>query len=122
MCPPSRRGELTTCRTIPDGLWLCDSHARSEPAIVRRRTEGEAEMPSQTAASLNVDRFWSTIERSAEIGKGRPGGLARLALTDADKEMREQFIAAGLSLSIYCALPHGPSTTGETSAFVSVNL
>ena len=36
---------------------------------------------------LEVDprRYWSTIERSAEIGVGRPGGLARVALSDADR-------------------------------------
>ena len=44
---------------------------------------------------LEVDprRYWSTIERSAEIGVGRPGGLARVALSDADREMRDQFVA-----------------------------
>ena len=30
----------------------------------------------------NIDRYWSTIESSAEIGKGRAGGLSRLTLTD----------------------------------------
>jgi N-carbamoyl-L-amino-acid hydrolase len=38
-------------------------------------------------------RYWSTVERSAEIGVGRPGGLARVALSDADREMRDQFVA-----------------------------
>src|SRR5204863_6886067 len=28
-----------------------------------------------------------------EIGVGRPGGLARVALSDADREMRDQFVA-----------------------------
>jgi N-carbamoyl-L-amino-acid hydrolase len=40
---------------------------------------------------LNADRLWSTIERSAEIGRSEGGGLSRLALTDSDKEMRDQF-------------------------------
>lgn len=40
---------------------------------------------------INADRFWATVERSAEIGKGRPGGLSRLALSDADREMRDLF-------------------------------
>ena len=31
--------------------------------------------------------------RSGEIGPGKAGGLRRLALTDADKEMRDQFVA-----------------------------
>ncbi len=41
---------------------------------------------------VNLHRFWSTIQRSSEIGSGRPGGLARLALSDADREMRDQFV------------------------------
>jgi len=40
--------------------------------------------------------------RSGEIGVGRPGGLKRLALCDADREMRDEFIqwcrAAGLTV------------------------
>ena len=52
---------------------------------------------------VNLDRFWSTIEASAQIGQGRPGGLARLTLTDADAEMRALFSGwcreAGLSVS-----------------------
>ena len=46
-------------------------------------------------ALIEVDprRYWSTVERSAEIGVGRPGGLARVALSDADREMRDQFVA-----------------------------
>jgi len=44
---------------------------------------------------LKIDpaRYWKTLERSAEIGVGRPGGLARVALSDADREMRDQFVA-----------------------------
>lgn len=41
---------------------------------------------------MNLPRFWSTIERSAEIGPGRPGGLSRLALSDSDQQMRHQFV------------------------------
>lgn len=40
---------------------------------------------------IDIERFWTTIERSAEIGPGRPGGLSRLALSDADKQMRDEF-------------------------------
>ena len=45
-------------------------------------------------SSLTVDarRFWSTVMRSGEIGPGKAGGLRRLALTDADKEMRDLFV------------------------------
>ena len=42
---------------------------------------------------VNPGRYWRTVERSAEIGVGRPGGLARVALSDADREMRDQFVA-----------------------------
>jgi beta-ureidopropionase / N-carbamoyl-L-amino-acid hydrolase len=44
-------------------------------------------MALDTSMRVDADRFWSTIERSGEIGKGREGGLSRLALTDADKEL-----------------------------------
>jgi N-carbamoyl-L-amino-acid hydrolase len=54
--------------------------------------------------AVNAARLWSTIERSAQIGVGRPGGLARVALSDADGEMRDQFVAwcreAGLAVSV----------------------
>ena len=56
--------------------------------------------------SLTVDakRFWSTVERSAQIGVGRVGGLARVALTDSDRRMRDEFCAwcraAALSLTV----------------------
>lgn len=43
--------------------------------------------------SINGDRLWSTIMRSGEIGPGRSIGLRRLALTDADKEMRDLFVS-----------------------------
>src|SRR5699024_1618739 len=41
---------------------------------------------------IDIGRYWSTIEQSAEIGKGRPGGLSRLALSDADWQMRDLFV------------------------------
>lgn len=44
------------------------------------------------AIRINDERLWGTIERSGEIGVGRPGGLARLALSDADREMRDLFV------------------------------
>ncbi|MGE0767563.1 MAG: Zn-dependent hydrolase [Hyphomicrobiaceae bacterium] len=40
---------------------------------------------------LDADRLWNSIMESAKIGKGSRGGLRRLALGDADKEMREVF-------------------------------
>ncbi|AWM87788.1 Zn-dependent hydrolase [Microvirga sp. 17 mud 1-3] len=61
-------------------------------------------MTLSASSRVNLERFWSTIERSAEIGKGREGGLSRLALSDADKEIRDVFVAwcreAGLSVSV----------------------
>ena len=56
----------------------------------------------ETRADLG--RFWSTIEASGQIGKGRPGGLSRLTLTDSDREMRDLFVEwcedAGLEVQI----------------------
>ena len=53
---------------------------------------------------MNADRFWSTIEASAQIGIGREGGLSRLALSDADKTMRDLFVQwcreAGLVVAV----------------------
>jgi len=56
--------------------------------------------------ALRIDpaRFWSTVMRSGEIGPGKAGGLRRLALTDADKEMRDLFVTwcteAGCTVAI----------------------
>lgn len=61
-------------------------------------------MPFPQTARINGSRLWSTIERSGEIGKGREGGLSRLALTDSDKEVRDQFVQwcqeAGLTVTV----------------------
>ncbi|MEZ5651083.1 MAG: Zn-dependent hydrolase [Burkholderiaceae bacterium] len=46
-----------------------------------------------TPLQADAGRFWGTVEVSAGIGVGRPGGLARVALNDDDRRMREQFIA-----------------------------
>jgi N-carbamoyl-L-amino-acid hydrolase len=65
---------------------------------------------TMTAASragglrVDRDRLWASLDRSAEIGAIAGGGLGRLALTDADREMRELFIewcrADGLEVSV----------------------
>jgi N-carbamoyl-L-amino-acid hydrolase len=61
---------------------------------------------SARANVLRIDgeRLWSTLERSGEIGPGRAQGLCRLPLTDADREMRDQFVdwcrEAGCTISI----------------------
>jgi len=53
---------------------------------------------------IDGDRLWRTLMRSGEIGPGRAGGLCRLPLTDADREMRDQFVAwckeAGCRVSV----------------------
>ena len=60
-----------------------------------------------TPRTLTVDgaRLWDTILGSAKIGPGRtPTGLRRLALTDADREMRDLFARwcreAGCSVTV----------------------
>jgi N-carbamoyl-L-amino-acid hydrolase len=45
-----------------------------------------------TSIGIDAGRFWSTVMRSGQIGPGKAGGLRRLALTDADKEMRDLFV------------------------------
>ncbi|MGD9806539.1 MAG: Zn-dependent hydrolase [Hyphomicrobiaceae bacterium] len=40
---------------------------------------------------IDADRLWRSIQESAKIGPGTRGGLCRLSLGDADKEMREVF-------------------------------
>lgn len=61
-------------------------------------------MSSSSSTHINIERFWQTIERSGTIGIGRPGGLARLTLSDSDKEMRDLFVSwcqeAGLTVRI----------------------
>ncbi|HJQ56206.1 MAG TPA: Zn-dependent hydrolase [Vineibacter sp.] len=53
---------------------------------------------------IDEQRFWATMARSAEIGKGRTTGLSRLALGDADKQMRDLFVGwcreAGLEVTV----------------------
>ncbi len=61
---------------------------------------------SDRANLLQIDgeRLWQTLTRSGEIGPGRAGGLCRLPLTDADRDMRDQFVSwceeAGCSVSV----------------------
>ena len=53
---------------------------------------------------IDARRFWSTVMRSGQIGPGKAGGLRRLALTDADKEMRDLFVTwcteAGCTITV----------------------
>jgi N-carbamoyl-L-amino-acid hydrolase len=49
-------------------------------------------MTTNQALTVNGSRLWDTVMASARIGPGRtPTGLRRLALTDADREMRDLF-------------------------------
>ena len=54
---------------------------------------------------IDEQRFWSTVERSGRIGVGRAGGLERVALTDSDGEMRNEFVQwckeAGLGVTLF---------------------
>lgn len=53
---------------------------------------------------VDFERFNASLEHSAKIGVGRENGLARLALTDADKQMRDDFVRwcreAGLQVKV----------------------
>ncbi|WP_282077385.1 Zn-dependent hydrolase [Epibacterium ulvae] len=53
---------------------------------------------------INAERLWDTLEVSARIGVGKSTGLSRLALSDDDKAMRDQFVqwctAAGCVLRV----------------------
>jgi N-carbamoyl-L-amino-acid hydrolase len=42
--------------------------------------------------SIDAERYWRSVEASGNIGPGRPGGLARVALSDADRQMRDLFV------------------------------
>jgi len=61
-------------------------------------------MGLDSAVRIDAARFWSTIMRSGNIGPGKAGGLCRLALTDADKQMRDVFVTwcteAGCTVTI----------------------
>ena len=55
---------------------------------------------------VNADRLWTTIDRSAEIGRFRATGLRRLALSPEDKEMRDVFV--GWAQEAGCAVDVDP--------------
>lgn len=44
------------------------------------------------ATRIDGGRLWDTVEQSARIGVGRPGGLRRLTLSDDDRQMRDLFV------------------------------
>lgn len=61
-------------------------------------------MPFTPDAVTDLDRFTTTLDASSRIGTGRSGGMSRLALSDADREMRDLFVSwcqqAGLAVSV----------------------
>ena len=65
--------------------------------------------------TIDADRLFNNIARSAEIGRFRGTGLRRLALTPADKQMRDEFVAWARAAG--CAHEDHASVTGaDTSA------
>jgi N-carbamoyl-L-amino-acid hydrolase len=50
-------------------------------------------MTQADAPAIDPDRLWNKLARSAEIGRFRGSGLRRLALTPADQQMRDCFVA-----------------------------
>ena len=61
-------------------------------------------MPVTPDAMTDLDRFTATLDASSRIGTGRSGGMSRLALSDADRDMRDLFVSwcreAGLAVSV----------------------
>lgn len=61
-------------------------------------------MAATNALEVNAERMWSTIDRSAEIGRFRETGLRRLTLSDDDKAMRDIYVewarAAGCTVEV----------------------
>src|SRR3546814_1284579 len=61
-------------------------------------------MTEQANLRIDAARLWDMLMVSAEIGRGRAGGLRRLALTDADRDVRHLFAqwcaTAGLTVRV----------------------
>ena len=49
-------------------------------------------MSPTNTLEVNAERLWTTIERSAEIGRFRDTGLRRLALSREDQQVRDLFV------------------------------
>ncbi len=49
--------------------------------------------PPRPNLSIDAERLRAALRRSSGIGAGPRGGLRRLALSDSDREMRDQFVA-----------------------------
>jgi len=59
-------------------------------------------MSASNTLTVDVDRLWATIDRSAAIGRFREAGLRRLALSPEDKQMRDLFV--GWAREAGCAI------------------
>ncbi|HYX04488.1 MAG TPA: Zn-dependent hydrolase, partial [Reyranella sp.] len=62
----------------------------------------ESRMSASNTLTVDVDRLWATIDRSAAIGRFRDAGLRRLALSPEDKQMRDLFV--GWAREAGCAI------------------
>ena len=51
-------------------------------------------------------RLWDTLHQLAEIGGTEAGGVARVALTDADRAGRDQSVRRGLLTGLGASTPH----------------
>ncbi|MBL4696458.1 MAG: Zn-dependent hydrolase [Rhizobiaceae bacterium] len=49
-------------------------------------------LDNNNTLEINVERLWHTLLVSSAIGPGKGVGLSRLALSDDDKKMRDQFV------------------------------
>ena len=58
-------------------------------------------MTQADVPTIDPDRLWNKIARSAEIGRFRGTGLRRLALTPADKQMRDEFVGWARKFSLF---------------------
>jgi beta-ureidopropionase / N-carbamoyl-L-amino-acid hydrolase len=50
-------------------------------------------MTPANVLEVNAERLWAALDRAGEIGRFRGTGVRRLALTQADKEVRDLFVA-----------------------------
>jgi N-carbamoyl-L-amino-acid hydrolase len=59
---------------------------------------------STTGVVFDGQRLWRSLEATFEIGRSSDGGVSRLALSDAEKQMRDRFVGSceesGLTVSV----------------------
>lgn len=64
---------------------------------------------------INAQRLRETIELSAKIGGTSAGGISRLALTDADKQMRDLFVKWLLEINLEVVIDEMGNIFGRKS-------